>query len=101
MYLYFADLSDSPLTCAIHGIIAIQNQNENATSACYDGVDQSPVLSVEAHETASWSTELTFLAAGVLQIGAVVERKSQGSQWKGDRWSSNMCEVEIPERLDY
>ena len=93
--------SDSPLTCMIHGIIAIRNQDENATSVCYDGVAQSPVMSVEAQQTASWSTELTFLATGVLLIGAVVERMSQGSQRKADRWSSNMCEVEIPEQLDY
>ena len=58
-------------------------------------------MSVEAQQTGSWSTELTFLATGALQIGAVVERKSQGSQWKGDRWSSNVCKVEIPEQLDY
>jgi hypothetical protein len=90
-------VSDSFLKCAIRVVVAARDQDENAQSICCDGIDESPVLTVKAHQVVSWSTDLTFLASGILQIGAVVEERNQRSERKGNIWFSDMCQVEIPE----
>jgi hypothetical protein len=92
-------MSDSLLKCAIRVVVATRDQDETAQSFCCDGIDQSPVLVVKAHQVVSWSTDLTFLASGILHIGAIVEEKDERSERKGNIWFSDMCHVEIPEAI--
>jgi hypothetical protein len=84
---------------AIRVVVAARDQDENSQSICCDGIDESPVLAVKAHQAVSWSTDLTFLSSGILQIGAMIEERDQRSERKGNIWFSDMCHIEIPEAV--
>ena len=74
--------------------------HEASKSICCEGLDQSPSLSIEPHERASWSTEITLLAHGDIGIGVIVEERSKAGVGSQRRWTSNFCLVEMTDQLN-
>ena len=69
--------------------------HEASKSICCEGLDQSPLLTIEPHERASWSTEITLLAYGYTGVGVIVEERSKAGIGSQRRWTSNICYVEM------
>src|SRR5271167_2906724 len=87
---------DSPLTCSLRlTVLPKEDTPEASKTICCEGLDQSPILIVEPHESSMWSTEITLLACGSIGVGAIVEEKSKvGLRGHGRRWISNTCSIE-------
>ena len=90
-----------PLTCCLRLIVVPkEGSHEASKSICCEGLDQSPLLSIKPHESASWSTEITLLAHGSIGIGVIVEERSKAGVGSQRRWTSNFCLVEMTDQLN-
>lgn len=92
---------DSPLTCSLRlTVVSREDSHEASKSICCEGLDQSPVLTVESQESTTWSTEITLLAYGSIGLGVIVEEKSKADLDNIRRWTSNICYVELTDSID-
>jgi hypothetical protein len=94
--LFLAYMVDSPLTCSLRlTVLPKEDTLEASKTICCEGLDQSPILTVEPHESSTWSTEIILLVCGNIGVGAIVEEKSKvGLRGHGRRWISNICCME-------
>jgi len=92
---------DLALTCVLRlASTSGEDGVETSRSVCCEGLDQSPLLTVDAQGKVTWSTEITLLAHGSFGIGVVVEERLKAVGGTGRRWTSDVCLVEMASSVE-